>query len=60
VISIEEYELIGAMRRYRAGSQTLIHDAGHSYNMIEAAISVKEWSAVRLGPFDCSDGRVRL
>ncbi|MBO0759241.1 MAG: DUF4919 domain-containing protein, partial [Bradyrhizobiaceae bacterium] len=38
VISItEEYELMAATRRRRVGSQALIHDAGHSYEMIEAA-----------------------
>jgi tetratricopeptide (TPR) repeat protein len=37
VISItEEYELMAATRRRRVGSQALIHDAGHSYDMIEA------------------------
>ncbi len=38
VISIaEEYELMAAQRRRRVGSQALIHDKDHSYDMIEAA-----------------------
>jgi hypothetical protein len=38
VISVaEEYELMAAMRRRRVGSQALIHDTDHSYDMIEVA-----------------------
>jgi len=38
VISItEEYELMAATLRRRVGTQALIHDAGHSYDTIEAA-----------------------
>jgi hypothetical protein len=38
VISIaEEYELIAAQRWRRVGSQALLHDKDHSYDMIEVA-----------------------
>jgi hypothetical protein len=38
VISVaEEYELIAAQRRRRVGSQALLHDRDHSYDMIEVA-----------------------
>jgi hypothetical protein len=36
ISSAEEYELMGVMHRRRV-SQTVVHDAGHSYDVIEAA-----------------------